>query len=167
MMTVRGVGSVVGGLLAPRMIRRTGGPGTVAVGLAVLAAGLGGLVYPLVALGFVAVPFAGIGVSFIAVSFATLMQRRTPAPLMARVSTATDLLIGGPQIGSIAVGAVLISIVDYRWMFVVTAGALAVIAVALWAVRGESPPAVAVLPEGTPADGETSATLAPVGSPAV
>jgi Na+/melibiose symporter-like transporter len=140
LLTAMGVGSAAGGLLAPRVIRRAGGPGTVAVGLAVLAAGLGGLVYPQVALGLVAAPLAGIGVSLIAVSFATLMQRRTPAAMMARMSTATDLLIGGPQTASIAAGALLVSVVDFRWMFLTTAVALAAVAVWLWSVRAEPAP---------------------------
>jgi Na+/melibiose symporter-like transporter len=143
LLTAMGVGSIAGGLLAPRLIKRVGGPGTVAVGLAALSGGLAGLTYPIVGLGLAAAPLAGFGVSFIAVAFATLMQRRTPAPLMARVSTATDLLVGGPQIASIAAGAVLVTVLPYWLMFAVTATGLAVIASALWIARAEPAPAAA------------------------
>lgn len=151
LMTVMGVGSIAGGVLAPRLIRRAGEATGVAAGLAGLALGVGPLVYARVWLGLVAVPFAGFGTSLALVAFATAMQRRTPGPLLGRVSTASDLLIGVPQTVSIAAGAVLVSVVDYRWMFGTVAVALVVIATALLAAgrRGlpaPRPPAVAVAP---------------------
>jgi Na+/melibiose symporter-like transporter len=135
LVAVMGVGSIAGGLLTPRIIRRVGEPGTVALGLAALAFGLGPLVYPRVGLGLIAIPFAGAGVSLVVVAFATLMQRRTPQPLMGRVSTAADLLIGAPQTVSIAVGAILVAQVDYRWMFATATFGLVVVAGTLWTVR--------------------------------
>lgn len=148
LMTIMGIGSVAGGLLAPWVIRRLGAPGTVAAGLASLALGLAGLVHPAVALALSGVPLAGLGVSFVAVAFATLMQKRTPAALMARVSTVTDLVVGVPQVVSIAIGAVLVSIVDYRWIFLTSALGLLTIAVLLWLRREEPAVPARTVPTG-------------------
>jgi hypothetical protein len=49
----------------------------------------------------------------------TAIQVRTPLRLQGRVSSAADVFISTPQTISIAVGAVLISIVDYRLLVVV------------------------------------------------
>jgi Na+/melibiose symporter-like transporter len=139
LLTAMGVGSVAGGVVASRLIHRLGELGAIATGLTALAAGLGPLVLPHTWLGLSSAPLAGAGVSVVAVAFSTLMQRRTPAPLVGRVSTACDLLIGVPQTGSIAAGAVLVSAVDFRWMFATVAIGLAVTAGALWVGRGARP----------------------------
>lgn len=143
------------GLGAPAVVALDLASFLVAAGLAALALGLAPLVYPVVGLGLAAVPLAGIGVSLVVIAFATLMQRLTPQALMGRVSTATDLLIGAPQTVSIAAGAILVSTVDYRWMFATAAVSLVVVAGALWSRRspsaGGAPVAVApVTPPVTP-----------------
>jgi MFS family permease len=141
LVTIMGLGSVAGGVLAPRIIRRIGEPGTVAAGLLAMACGLGPLVYPSLPLSLAVVPFLGIGVVLLVVAFTTLMQRRTPQSLMARVSTASDLLIGVPQTVSIAAGAILVSTVGYRWLFAATTVGLALVAATLWTLRGPVEPA--------------------------
>jgi Na+/melibiose symporter-like transporter len=155
LVTVMGVGSIAGGILAPWIIRRIGEPGTVAAGLLALACGLGPLVYPSLPLGVAVVPFLGIGVVLLSVAFATLMQRRTPQALMARVSTASDLLLGVPETVSIAAGAVLVSTVGYRWLFATTTVGLALVAATLWTrrhpVEPVSEPDVVVAPALAPA----------------
>ncbi len=130
-----GIGSVVGGLLAPKAIDRIGEPGTVAAGLASMAVGLGPLLYPNAAAGTAAIPLLGLGVSFAIVAYATLRQRATPQDLLGRVSTATDLLIGGPQTLSIAAGVVLVARVDYRWIFAVASVGLLAASARLWTSR--------------------------------
>ena len=45
------------------------------------------------------------------------MQRRTPNRLMGRVSAAADVVLGTPQAISIAVGALLVSLISYRTMY--------------------------------------------------
>lgn len=141
LVTVMGLGSVAGGILAPRIVRRIGEPATIAVGLLALACGLGPLVYPNLVLGVAVVPLLGIGLVLLTIAFATLMQRSTPLALMARVSTATDLLVGVPQTVSIAAGAVLVSTVGFRWLFGTTTVGLAVVAaLLLWALRDPGQP---------------------------
>jgi MFS family permease len=160
LVTVMGIGSIAGGLLAPRAIRRVGEPATIAAGLLSVALGLGPLTYPNVGVGLAAVPFAGLGVSLVVVAFATLMQRRTPQTIIGRVSTASDLLIGVPQTGSIAAGAILVSTVDYRWMFATATVGLTAVATALWIVRNRDATTVS-----TPPDIESAPTRQPVGRP--
>jgi MFS family permease len=147
LVAIMGVGSVVGGVLAPRLIGRLGETATLAVGLACLAAGLGPLILPHVEAGLLSVPFAGIGVAVASVAFATIMQRRTPRPLMGRVSAAVDLLTGLPQNASLAVSSALVSTIDYRWLFGADTIGLVVIAGLLWRVRAR---ARAVTPAAEP-----------------
>jgi MFS family permease len=56
----------------------------------------------------------GLGLPWIVVAMLTLLQRTTPAHLQGRAYAATELAIGAPQTLSIALGAALIALVDYR-----------------------------------------------------
>ena len=56
----------------------------------------------------------GIGVPWVLVALFTLLQRSTPAPLQGRVYSAVEVLVGVPQLVSIAAGAMLVSVIDYR-----------------------------------------------------
>ena len=82
----------------------------------------------------ISMPLSGIGNAVGFVAFNTLVQRRTPGPLVGRVSAATDVAIGGAQTASMAAGATLIAVVDFRAMFAVIAATLLVCAAIL--VRG-------------------------------
>ena len=83
------------------------------------------------------------------VALTTLLQIRTPQRLMGRVSAATDVLLGTPQSGSIALGALLVTMISFRSIFWVSAAVIFVSAVYLtWALRGE---AANQPPDGRPA----------------
>jgi hypothetical protein len=56
----------------------------------------------------------GIGLPWILIGAFTLLQRATPPHLQGRTFAAAELALAGPQTASIALGAVLISAVDYR-----------------------------------------------------
>ena len=83
----------------------------------------------------VAIGTLGYALPPMMIAFGTLMQLRTPGRLMGRVSTANDVVLGTPQTISIAVGALLVSLLDYRLIFAlmagVTAAAAAYLAIAL------------------------------------
>jgi len=66
----------------------------------------------------------GLGLPWLMIGFSTFLQRNTPRPLMGRVSTAVDLVMGLPNTLSIAAGALLIAVVDYRILLVVAAAGL-------------------------------------------
>ena len=136
LLTVQGVGAIAGGLTASRIVRRCGEAGTLAVSLGVLAVGaLLIALAPSLWLVLVAIGTLGYALPPMMIAFGTLMQLRTPGRLMGRVSTANDVVLGTPQTVSIAVGALLVSLLDYRLIFAlmagVTAAAAAYLAIAL------------------------------------
>lgn len=142
LLTVQGVGAVVGAVVAPRIMQRLGEVAVVAVGILAFGICIGLLIYPSTALALVAMPVAGLANTAAFVSYNTLLQRRTPGPIMGRVSAATDMVTGTAQTLSMAVGASLIAIVNYKIMFAVIAAALLTNGGVLWHRRGVEPIAV-------------------------
>ena len=63
----------------------------------------------------------GLGLPWIIVAMLTLLQRSTPANLQGRAFAASELALGAPQTLSIALGAALVALVDYRFVLVVQA----------------------------------------------
>lgn len=129
--SLQGVGAIAGGLTAVRGLRRLGDVRLAGIGMAGFA--VGDLTFmssslPLIAVGIVV---AGFGVSWLIVGLMTAVQVRTPLRLQGRVSSAADVLISTPQTISIAVGAALIAVVDYRVLVVVEAVAVALCGVYL------------------------------------
>lgn len=125
LMSLQGAGSILGGLTAAMLMRRVGpvravGFGLGLIGLAALAAadllpfvaeqGL------LLAVVLPALFLAGVGIPWIFVALVTTRQRLTPARLQGRAAAATNLVLNVPQLASIAVGALLVAMVDYRWL---------------------------------------------------
>ena len=148
--TLQGVGAIAGGLTAARGLRRLGDVRVAGLGMAAFA--LGDLSFvtsslPLIAFG---IAVAGWGVSWLIVGLMTAIQVRTPLRLQGRVSSAADVLISTPQTISIAVGAVLIAIVDYRILVVTEAAAVALCGAYLLTRRAivpaETPPAASAEP---------------------
>jgi MFS family permease len=137
---VQGVSGLAGGLTAPRFVRAIGEVAVAATGVAAFALGFACLTYPILVLGFVASLLVGVGIPLIIVGFATLLQRVTPPALIGRVSGASDALISTPQAISIAMGAALVTLVDFRLLFGVMAVLLAGAAWYLWAGRSLSAP---------------------------
>src|SRR5204862_5848265 len=117
--SLQGIGAIAGGLTAARGLRRLGDVRVAGLGMAGFAVGEFSFVsssLPLVALG---IAVAGFGVSWFIVGLMTAIQVRTPLRLQGRVSAAADVFISTPQTISIAVGAVLIAVVNYRLLVVV------------------------------------------------
>ena len=123
--SVGGVGAILGGFTATAVIKRLGELRAVGVGLGLFAAGT-----LCEASGNLAVVLAGqitlwAGVPWVVVAFITLLQRSTPIHLQGRVSAAADIAVAGCQTLSIAAGAVLITVVDYRILLLVVSTTLA------------------------------------------
>ncbi len=120
--SVQGVGAILGGVTTSRWVRRLGEAGTVTVGLALLAVGLG-----VVALTsnlwvtLAAVMVSGYALPLTFIAFMTMLQRRTPQPLMGRASAAVETIMGAPQAISLAVGALLVTLLDYHVIFAIMA----------------------------------------------
>ncbi len=112
--TVQGVGAIVGGVTAGPVLRRTNEGALFGLGCVMFTICSLLLIVPTlptVIIGFVAV---GASLPWILVGLFTLTQRRTPIEIQGRVYSAFDTLIGVPQTVSIAAGAGLIALVDYR-----------------------------------------------------
>jgi MFS family permease len=154
--TLQGIGAIAGGLTAVRGLRVVGDVRVAGLGMAGFAVGELSFVssnLPLVAVG---VAVAGFGVSWFIVGLMTAVQVRTPLRLQGRVSSAADVIISTPQTASIAVGAALIAVVDYRLLVVVESVAVAICAAYLLSRRAvvpaetETPPALSAEPLSQP-----------------
>lgn len=136
---LQGVGSIAGGLTAARMLRRAGDLRVVGLGLGIF--GLGDLLLivpslPIVLLGFT---IAGVGIMWAIVGFTTALQVRTPLAIQGRVSAAADISLNIAQTVSIAAGAALSTVVDYRILFVAMATVVVASATYLVTRRDASP----------------------------
>jgi MFS family permease len=119
--SLQGAGAILGGLTAAAALRRFGDVRLVGIGMLLFAAGDGTFALPrlpLVCSGFFV---AGFGVAWLIVGFMTAIQLRTPQHLQGRVASAADTLVSTPQTVSIALGASLIGVVDYRVLVAVMA----------------------------------------------
>jgi MFS family permease len=117
----QGAGAIAGGITAPRLLRRLGDAKLIGIGLA--AFGLGDGMFLVSSLGAVVVgcAVAGAGIAWVIVAWATALQVRTPLEIQARVSSAAEVCASVPQTISIATGAALSTLVDYRVLLVVMA----------------------------------------------
>ncbi len=137
--SVQGVGAIAGGLTAARALRRIGDARTIALGLALFALGDGLLVGQALAPVIAGFLIAGAGLPWVVVGFGTALQRRTPAPLQGRVYSAADTVVGTPQTVSIALGAALSTLLDYRILVAILAVVATGCAVFLFTRRIEAP----------------------------
>jgi MFS family permease len=119
--TIQGVGSIAGGVTAAAVLRRVGEVHLVGIGLAAFAVADLCLIAPSLTVVLVAGPLAGFGVAWAIVGFSTALQTRTPLAIQGRVSAAADLTLSVAQATSIATGALLSTMIDYRILFVVMA----------------------------------------------
>lgn len=146
--TLQGIGSIAGGVTAGAIVRRLGEVRTVGLGLAgfgICGALLAVHSLPVVLAGFV---IAGVGLVWAIVAFNTALQTRTPLGIQGRVSAAVDLSLSLAQTVSIATGAALSTLVDYRILLVGMAAVVVVSALYLVTRREEAP---APAPSSAPA----------------
>lgn len=140
--TCQGVGSILGGVTAAKLVRRLGEVQTVGLGLGLFALADLALVVPSLPIVLLAAPVAGVGVAWAIVGFSTALQTRTPLAIQGRVSAAADLTLSVAQTTSIATGALLSTFVDYRLLFVVMAAVVLVSAGYLLTRRDANVPSV-------------------------
>jgi MFS family permease len=145
--TLQGVGSIAGGVTAAWLLRRVGDVRAVGLGLALF--GSCALLLAVPSLGVVMVGFvlAGVGIVWAIVAFNTALQTRTPLAIQGRVSAAVDVSLSVAQTTSIATGAALSTLVDYRILLVAMAGVLVASATYL-GTRHEPPIPAQVFPLG-------------------
>ena len=86
-----------------------------------------------------AVVGAGLPATFVA--YTTALQKLTPGHVMGRVTTATEVLVTTPQAVSIAMGALLVTLLDYRLIFaMMTVGCLGAVGYLATTLRGRLGP---------------------------
>jgi len=112
--TCQGVGSVLGGITAPWLMRRLGDVRLTGVGIALFAVGAFFWLIPTVAVVLAATAVIGAGIVWAVVALSTAYQRRSPQDVQGRVAAASNMLFAVPQTIGIAAGAGLIALVDYR-----------------------------------------------------
>lgn len=136
--SVQGVGAVVGGLTATRWVRWLAETGTIVVGLAMMAGSLAAVALaPALWVLLAAVVPLGYSLPLLLVAFTTLLQRRTPDRLMGRVSATVETVTGVPQAFSLALGALLVTLLSYHLIFAIMAVATAAAAFLTLALRRE------------------------------
>jgi MFS family permease len=116
--SLQGVGAIVGGVTAARVLRRVGDVKLVGFGMGLFALGEFSFVSSSLPLVLVGIAVAGAGIAWFIVGFVTAIQLRSPARLQGRVAGAAETLVGTPQTISIALGAALVTLVDYRVLVV-------------------------------------------------
>jgi MFS family permease len=125
LVSLQGVGALAGGALAAPVMRRTSERTLIAGGL--LACAVASLLLITASLPLVLAAGAGLGVClvWINVGAITLIQRRTPGALLGRVDAALQFAVTAPQAASIALGAALIAVVNYRVLLLIMAAVIA------------------------------------------
>ena len=112
--SLQGVGAILGGVTAGRALRRYGDVRLVGLGMGLFAVGDASFAsssLPVVCAGIIV---AGFAISWFIVGFSTSIQLRTPQRLQGRVASAANTMVGAPQTIGIALGAILVSVLDYR-----------------------------------------------------
>ena len=133
----QGIGSVAGGITAARLLRRIGDVRLTGLGLVMFAMGDAFLLVPRMGTVLAGAVLAGVGIVWAVVALATAYQQRSPQAVQGRVNAAANMLFSVPQTISIAVGAALITVVDYR-VEIVAMGAVVLVAAAYLLTRREA-----------------------------
>lgn len=131
----QGVGAVVGGVLAARLMRRFGGMPTLAAGVLLTALGIAALGTARLAVVFPAAAVDGFGFTLLLVAANTLIQQRSPHRYIGRVVAASDGIISIGQVSALALGAGLVTILDARLIMVLIGLGLVASAAYLWRSR--------------------------------
>ncbi|GAA2096659.1 MFS transporter [Actinomadura alba] len=139
--SAQGAGCIAAGIGAARIIGRVGELAAIAIGLAAFGTGCGLCIPSVLTTVLAGKAMAGAGITLAMVGFATVLQKRTPQPLIGRVSTAAETMTSGPQTISLAAGAALISLLDYRLLLATIVLGMLTAAVHLWSGRRLTAPA--------------------------
>jgi MFS family permease len=121
---VQGLGSIVGGLTAALVMKRVNESRLTGLGLVVSGGGLGLVVVGTLAPALCGALVIGCGLSWLLVGYVTLLQRRTSPALQGRVFAAGEALLAGPQTLSIGLGAALVTLVGFRFIYGLNAAVL-------------------------------------------
>jgi MFS family permease len=158
----QGLGAIAAGLVTAALVRRLGEVRVVALGLALCAAGQGVVATPWLPVVLAGKALFGAGLPLLIIAMLTLLQRAAPDRLQGRVYTAFEIVTTVPQTVSVAVGAWLVTVLDYR--LVLAATAVACLAGALLVLRARRPAAALDTEPTEPAAAAVPAGIAPAGT---
>lgn len=153
----QGAGAIAGALAAPSIMRRVGDARLIAGGLALFALGDTLIIVPSLIAVLPGMLVAGAGISWAVVGFGSAIQLRTPLELQGRVYSTADTLLSVPQVFSIAAGAGLSTLVDYR-ILLAAMGIGTLLSGAYLAARSNS---ADISPQYAPPDAELTRPLGP------
>src|SRR5262249_10087096 len=146
-------GTIVGAVVAPRLVKALGEARTAGLGALCLAGGLAlAIGLPSVASYVVGIGVGGAALGLIFVAYGTAQQLYTPGRLIGRVGAAMGTLMTAAQTVSIAVGAAIVGVVDWRLMFGLTGLTALGCGLALALRPAAAPPVVASIADAPPAD---------------
>ncbi|MGW3297398.1 MFS transporter [Streptomyces xiamenensis] len=159
--SLQGGGSVLGGILAGLVVRRAGEFRGSAVGYALISAGLVLCVWREMPLFILGVMLIGTGLPFLMVALSTALHLYAPARMQGRVNAAVSSVCDLFQTLSIAAGAALIGLIDYRIMYALM-GMMALMCAVSMLLSRIAPPRVAESVADDPGDAQGDAAA---GSP--
>jgi MFS family permease len=148
--TFQGIGAIAGGVTAAALLRRVGDIRLAGFGVVLFGLGDALWLVPRLPVVIPATAIAGLGIAWAVVALATSYQRRSPTEVQGRVNAAANMLFSVPQTISIAIGAALITVVDYRLLIIVMAAVFAVGSVYLFTRREEETDVLAITPAASP-----------------
>lgn len=125
-LVLQGVGGLVAGVLAPRLMARWGRPRLAAVGLLAIGLGLAPALLGTVPAVIVSQLAVGCGTTAALIAYTTERHTATPAALQGRAAAASQVLLSLPHVLFTVAGAVLLTVLD--WRIVVGAEVVAVVA---------------------------------------
>lgn len=125
LLAVQGVGAIMAAAVAAPLVRRAGELPVAGLGMIVFSLGTSLQTSGSLAVVIVGLILFGVGIPWVLVALFTLLQRSTPEALQGRVYSAVEVLVGVPQMVSIAAGAALVTIVDYRLLLGIEAAVVA------------------------------------------
>lgn len=142
LVSLQGIGSVMGGILAPRLVARWGERRFVATGIALSAAGNLLLLVPDVAAVVPGMVLRGLGLPWLIVGAYTLLQRSIPVQFLGQAAGTLNLLLFVPQAASLLLSATAGRLVSYTWLLATTVSISAIGAALLLARPRTTPRAV-------------------------
>lgn len=112
--TFQGVGAIAGGVTAAALMRRVEDVRLAGLGLVLFALATVAWLVPSLGTMLPAQVVFGAGITWAVVALATSYQRRSPLAMQGRVAAAANMFMSVPQTISIALGAFLVTVLDYR-----------------------------------------------------
>ncbi|MEU0912030.1 MFS transporter [Streptomyces althioticus] len=135
---VQGAGSVTVGLLSGPGLRRLGARRFAAYGIGLLAVAVALRAVPYDPVAWASAAAIGVGLPAALIAVLTEVQRRTPGPLLGRVTATAGTLVYTPNVIGLAAGAAMVEPVGHRAQLSVLGVVLGVTAAVLLAQRPAS-----------------------------